>query len=85
METLGVVRFPDGWRLVSRGLRWGRFRDRAAAEAAAMRLAEIARAHGGQLELLSQEPWGEMTALQRTPELGAPTSSAPEGTVFPCN
>lgn len=77
MQTLGVLRFPDGWRLVSRGRRWGCFPDRAAAEIAAMRLAEAARAQGGQLELLSQEPWGEMTALQTTSERDASTTSAP--------
>lgn len=63
METLGVVHFADGWRLVSRGRRWGRFWAKADAEVAAVRLAHTAEAHGGSLKLLSQEPWGEMTEL----------------------
>jgi hypothetical protein len=63
MDTLGVVHFADGWRLVSRGRRWGRFWARADAEVAAVRLAHTAEAHGGSLRLLSQEPWGEMTEL----------------------
>jgi hypothetical protein len=61
--VIGVVRFVDGWRLVSRGRRWGRFARRSAAEAAAWRLTDLARDLGQDVELVVQERHGELRRL----------------------
>lgn len=61
---IGIVRFADGWRLVSRGRRWGRFGARAAAEEAAWRLATRAYDLGYDVELVVQEAHGELRRLR---------------------
>lgn len=61
--VIGVVRFVDGWRLVSRGRRWGRFAHRAGAETAAWRLAALAQDLGQDVELIVQERHGELRRL----------------------
>lgn len=60
---LAVVRFPDGWRILARNRRWGRFDYRVDAEEAALRLARKAKAHGQEVQLLVQDPQGELRRL----------------------
>lgn len=63
VRSVAVVRFPDGWRIVTSDRPWGRYRFRAEAEEAALRLAETAALGGGALEILVQDPCGELRRL----------------------
>ncbi|MBX7248741.1 MAG: hypothetical protein K1X35_06750 [Caulobacteraceae bacterium] len=59
-----IVHFPDGWRILVDGKRWGRFPYRVDAEEAALRLTEKVRAEGGQVRLLAQGLTGEIAQLR---------------------
>lgn len=60
---IAVVYFADGWRIVTERHRWGRYKYRVDAEEAALRLADRARQHGIVLEVLVQEPHGQLRRL----------------------
>ena len=61
---LAVVWFADEWRLVTQNGAWGSFLVRADAEEAALRLAAQLEAHGDHLNLLVQQPYGELLPLR---------------------
>jgi hypothetical protein len=63
MDSFGVVRFRDGWTLISAGRKWGRFAFKVDAEEAALRLAHQARARGAPVQIMVQGSWGEMTPM----------------------
>ena len=58
-----VPAYAEGWRIVTDRHRWGRYRYRVDAEEAALRLAERARLDGKEIEVLVQEPGGELRRL----------------------
>ena len=60
---LAVVRFPDGWRILAKHGRWGRFAYRVDAEEAAIRLARKARAEGREVQVCVQDICGRLEAL----------------------
>ena len=59
-----IVHFPDGWRILAGGKRWGRFPYRVDAEEAALRLVDKLRAEGGEARVLAQSPTGEIDQLR---------------------
>lgn len=59
-----IVHFPDGWRILAGGKRWGRFPYRVDAEEAALRLVGKLRAEGGEARVLAQSPTGEIDQLR---------------------
>ena len=61
---LAIVHFPEGWRIVREGDRWGRFPYRVDAEEAALRLVEQIRADGGEARVTAQSPTGEIAQLK---------------------
>jgi hypothetical protein len=61
--SIAIVFFPEGWRIVARDHRWGRYQFRVDAEEAALRLAARARLMGQELEVLVQQPYGELRPL----------------------
>lgn len=64
MRVFGIVRVRDLWVITSDGRRWGSFDYRVDAEEAALRLARQARDEGASVEVLAQEQWGEIRALE---------------------
>jgi hypothetical protein len=60
---IAVVYFAEGWQIVTERHRWGRYKYRVDAEEAALRLADRARQQGRVLEVLVQEPHGELRRL----------------------
>ena len=62
-DVFAVVRYPDGWRILTNGQRWGRFAFRVDAEEAALRLAAKAEAAGQHAEVLVQDSSGELSRL----------------------
>ncbi len=62
--SLAVVRYPDGWRILARDRRWGRFEYRVDAEEAALRLAEKLTAAGQEVEVVSQDLYGRLETLR---------------------
>ncbi|MFN3511952.1 MAG: hypothetical protein ACK41C_02835 [Phenylobacterium sp.] len=58
--TLAVLRHRDGWCVFGPNGRWRHFGYRVDAEEAALRLARQADASGGPVQVLVQEPWGEL-------------------------
>jgi hypothetical protein len=63
VQTFSVIRVADMWTITADGRRWGRFAYRVDAEEAALRLAAKGRGQGRPVEVLSQDPWGEMRPL----------------------
>ncbi len=63
MDSVGIVRFRDGWTVISGGRKWGRFAFKVDAEEAALRLAQEANAKGAPVEIVVQGSWGEMTPM----------------------
>lgn len=61
---LAIVRFADGWRMLTDGSQMGKFQYRVDAEEAALRLAAKAREQGKGVTLLVQETNGEMRPLE---------------------
>ena len=59
-----VVHFPDGWRILARNERWGRFDYRVDAEEAALRLAQKAIAAGETVEIWVQGVGGRLEGLK---------------------
>jgi|GEM_PF-6811731 len=59
-KEFGVILFADEWRIVAGDGAWGRFQLRQDAEIAAHRLAALAEAEGGHVEVLVQQPYGEL-------------------------
>ena len=57
---LTIVHFPDGWKILADGQRWGRFPYRVDAEEAAIRLREKIRREGGDARILAQGLTGEI-------------------------
>lgn len=68
--ALVIVHFPDGWRILARNERWGRFAYRVDAEEAALRLAGKLAAQGETVEIWVQ------TAVGRLEELSLPGRAA---------
>ena len=64
ITRLAVVRFAEGWRIVDRRHRWGRFDYRVDAEEAALRLAGRIGSQGGEVQVLVQEHNGELRPLK---------------------
>lgn len=62
---LAVVRYPDGWRILSKDGRWGRYRYAVDAEEGALRLAARIRATGTEVDILVQGLYGEVERLDR--------------------
>lgn len=67
-----VVRFADGWRVLTHDSQMGKFRYRVDAEEAALRLAAKARDQGKAVTLLVQETNGEMRPLDIPGAAAAP-------------
>jgi hypothetical protein len=65
LTEFAIVRFGDGWRIVARQGAWGRFPERAEAEAAAFRLAAEVEASGEAVHVLVQQPYGELLPARR--------------------
>jgi hypothetical protein len=62
--SLAVVRKADGWTIIVSGRSWGRFAYKVDAEEAALRLANQMRQQGGgEVQVMVQERWGELTPL----------------------
>jgi len=59
-----IIHFPDGWRILADGRRWGRFSYRVDAEEAALRLIRKLRAEGGEGRVLAQGLTGEIAQLR---------------------
>lgn len=59
-----VVRFTDGWKVLSGAKRWGRFAFQVDAVEAALRLARKAAAKGQDVRVLVQDIWGRITPLE---------------------
>ena len=59
-----IVHFPDGWRMLAEGRRWGRFNYRVDAEEAALRLAQKLRAEGRDARVTVQSLTGELNLLK---------------------
>jgi hypothetical protein len=59
-----VVRFTDGWKIISGGRRWGRFEFQVDAVEAALRLASGAARNGLRAEVLVQGMWGELAPVR---------------------
>lgn len=59
-----IVHFPDGWRILAEGRRWGRFNYRVDAEEAALRLARKLRAQGSDARVTVQSLTGELALLK---------------------
>ena len=57
---LTIVHFPDGWKILTDGQRWGRFPYRVDAEEAAIRLRDKIRSEGGDARILAQGLTGEI-------------------------
>lgn len=57
---LTIVHFPDGWKILADGQRWGRFPYRVDAEEAAIRLRDKIRGEGGDARILAQGLTGEI-------------------------
>ncbi|MBN9319011.1 MAG: hypothetical protein BGN86_07730 [Caulobacterales bacterium 68-7] len=62
-EVYAVVHYPEGWRILTHGQRWGRFAFRVDAEEAALRLAAKAEAAGQRAEVLVQDTSCELSRL----------------------
>jgi len=62
--ALTIVHFPDGWRILSDGERWGRFGYRVDAEEAALRLAREAARAGRTVEIWVQDVSGRLEGLR---------------------
>jgi hypothetical protein len=58
-----VVRFTDGWTIISGGRRWGRFDLQADAVDAALRLSAGAARQGVTAEVVVQAMWGELAPV----------------------
>ena len=67
-----VVRFSDGWHVVSGQWRSGRFDYRVDAEEAALRLTATARKRGEPVRLLVQEANSQMRVLDQGNRSPAP-------------
>jgi hypothetical protein len=63
VTEFAVLRFVDGWQIVTDARRWGRFRYCVDAEDAALRLAADARAAGRDARVLVQGPDGQLRRL----------------------
>lgn len=63
INQIAVLYFSEGWRIVAGDHRWGHYQYRVDAEEAALRLAGRARLRGKALEVLVQEPSGELRRL----------------------
>lgn len=66
--SLVIVHFPEGWRILERKERWGRFEYRVDAEEAALRLATKLRAEGRAVDIWVQDPYGRLEGLGRSDE-----------------
>lgn len=64
LTDLTIVHFPDGWRILADGRRWGRFPYRVDAEEAALRLRDKIRAEGGDARVLAQGLTGEIGQIR---------------------
>jgi len=62
-SPIAVLRLAEGWWIVSEGQRRGRYMYRVDAEEAALKLARRARLQGRDVEVLVQEPFGELRRL----------------------
>lgn len=58
--SVAIVRYQGGWRVVSDGGAMGDFRYQVDAEEAALRFAEASRGAGRSVEVLLQQPDGEL-------------------------
>lgn len=60
---IAVVWIGNEWRLLHSGRRWGRFEYQVDAVEAAIRLARHSNGQGLQAEILVQDRWGALAAL----------------------
>lgn len=60
---LTIVHFPDGWRILAKHGRWGRFAYRVDAEEAAIRLARRARSSGREAVIWVRDVRGRLEGL----------------------
>lgn len=58
--SVAIVRYQDGWRVVADGGAMGNFSYQVDAEEAALRFAEASRGAGRPVEVLLQQPHGEL-------------------------
>jgi hypothetical protein len=63
IDSIAVVYFADGWRIVAGDRRWGRFQFRVDAEEAALRLAGQSRLAGKELKIIVQDSSGQFHAV----------------------
>lgn len=64
--TLAVLRHGGGWKVFGPGGGWRGFNYRVDAEEAALRLAAQASSADSEVEVLVQEPWGQLRPLVAT-------------------
>ena len=64
---LCVLEVERSWRLLLNGEGLGRFASRSGALNCAEEIARQSTGDGYRVELLAQEPWGEMVVLQHAP------------------
>lgn len=62
--TLAVLRHRDGWRVFGPNGSWRHFPYKVDAEEAALRLAKQGGLNAGGVQVLVQEPWGELRPIK---------------------
>lgn len=63
--SIAILRRPEGWRVISDGGSVGAYDLQHEAEAAALRFAQAAGGAGRPVEILLQQPGGELQRLAR--------------------
>jgi hypothetical protein len=58
--SVAILRYSEGWRVVADGGPMGRYADQADAEGAAQRFAAASQGSGRPIEMLLQDPQGEL-------------------------
>ena len=69
--ALAVVRYPDGWRIISKDARWGLYRYGIDAEERALEIAKRISLNGTEVDILVQGPYGEFERLSLPREASA--------------
>jgi hypothetical protein len=64
--SIAILRIGDGWRVISDGGSVGDFPYRVDAEEAALRFAAAAEGSGRTVEILLQQPSGELRSFARS-------------------